>query len=55
MTDKQKRVLEKLGETIEKLPDKSIDDLLLLGEGMAIMFQIIVDKEKEITNSEETG
>lgn len=48
MPEKQKAALEKFGAVIEKLSDRELENLLLVGEGMVIMSGI---KEKK-TNAE---
>lgn len=46
MPDKQKEVLEKFGTVIEKMSDRELENLLLVGEGMVIMSGIKEQKEK---------
>lgn len=37
MSEKQKEALDKLGKVIESMSDREVENLLLVGEGMAIM------------------
>lgn len=48
MTEKQKQVMSKLMEAVEPLDDNQLDDLLKIGEGMALMKDIMLGKNKEM-------
>ena len=41
MTEKQKKVLERMSKAIEPLNDDQLDDLLKIGDGMIIMQDIM--------------
>ena len=47
MSEKQKEALEKFGAVIEKMSDRELENLLLVGEGMVIMNGIKEKQEKE--------
>ena len=47
MSEKKKEALERLGGVIEKMSDKELENLLLVGEGMAIMSGIKENKQSE--------
>lgn len=40
MSDKQKEILERIGEMMKEMNDKQLENLLYVGEGMAIMSAI---------------
>jgi hypothetical protein len=47
MSEKQKEALERFGAVIEKMSDKELENLLLVGEGMAIMSGIKENRQSE--------
>ena len=47
MSEKQKEALEKFGAVIEKMSDRELENLLLVGEGLVIMNGIKEKQEKE--------
>ena len=47
MSEKQIEALEKFGEVIKDMSDRELENLLLVGEGMAIMSGIKDKKTEE--------
>lgn len=47
MSEKQKEALERFGAVIKKMSDKELENLLLVGEGMALMSGIKENKQSE--------
>lgn len=51
MSEKQKEALEKFGTVIKDMSDRELENLLLIGEGMAIMSDI----KEQAAESEQKG
>lgn len=47
MSEKQKKVMEKLEKVMNEMTDRELENLLLVGEGMVIMAGIKQEKKKE--------
>ena len=47
MSEKQKKVMEKLEKVMNEMTDRELENLLLVGEGMVIMAGIKKEKKKE--------
>lgn len=47
MTEKRKVIMERLGAIMNNMSEKALDDLLLLGEGMVIMNNLMRNRSPQ--------
>lgn len=50
MTEKRKTIMDRLGTAMESMTEEALNNLLLVGEGMVIMGNIVVNRNPQNTS-----